>query len=420
MKWLAFAVLAVFLGSSAAVAQDDKQKLKQEILKKVEEMIKKEEEKLLKEIEKLIDEELARAKPKEPPKEPPKQAPRKGRGYLGVRPQPLTDEEREELGLKAEDGGVKIMEVLPDTAAEKAGLEVDDVILSVDGTKVEDVQALVRTLQGKGAGTKIKLVILRDGKKKELEVELGRHPDDPPEEKKEEKKEDKKEEGRNEKQRQPPVPADEEQRVREKIKEFQKRVLAENETRAAASKMSQDEIVKKLEEYAAKVFDSEEGQKLLEAIRGHIEDLGGDPDKFVTRSKEGKLRPTGKFAQDLARDLKESFLGLLGKKEPELKKPGKPFLGIQVDELTEDERAEHNLEAGVGVLVSLVKENSPAAKAGLKKGDILVKINGKSVRGEESLVRFMAQAKPGDQVELAFVRDGREQTVKVTLDERKE
>ena len=71
-----------------------------------------------------------------------------------------------------------------------------------------------------------------------------------------------------------------------------------------------------------------------------------------------------------------------------------------------------------GAMISEVRENSPAARAGLKAGDIVVEIDGKAVRGDGDLVRAMSEKKDGD-VTLTIVRDRNRQTLKVTPEESK-
>ena len=74
--------------------------------------------------------------------------------------------------------------------------------------------------------------------------------------------------------------------------------------------------------------------------------------------------------------------------------------------------AEHFGVSG-GVLVDQVRENSPAAKAGLKAGDIIVEVDGKEVNGNIDIARAIAAKKSGD-VELTIVRDRNRQTIRIT------
>ncbi len=91
-------------------------------------------------------------------------------------------------------------------------------------------------------------------------------------------------------------------------------------------------------------------------------------------------------------------------------------IGVGIMPLTK-QLAEH---FGVenGLLVNNVRENSPAAKAGLKAGDIIVEAEGKAVRGDGDLVRAINEKKGGE-VTLTIVRNGNRQTIKVTPEERK-
>ena len=71
-----------------------------------------------------------------------------------------------------------------------------------------------------------------------------------------------------------------------------------------------------------------------------------------------------------------------------------------------------------GALVNTVRENSPAAKAGLKAGDIIVEIDGKAVKGELDVIRALGEKKEGD-VAVTYVRDRNRRTVTLTPEEVK-
>jgi serine protease Do len=75
-------------------------------------------------------------------------------------------------------------------------------------------------------------------------------------------------------------------------------------------------------------------------------------------------------------------------------------------------------EEGKGVLVREVTPDSPAAKACLKKGDRVVKVNVGEVRDIKNFSRDIASHKPGDKLRIGILRDGKEQTLTVTLGER--
>ena len=79
------------------------------------------------------------------------------------------------------------------------------------------------------------------------------------------------------------------------------------------------------------------------------------------------------------------------------------------------ERREYGAE-GDGVVVSGVLEGRPAAKAGLKEGDRIVELAGKTVKNLEGYMALMAGHKGGDVFDIGILRDGKKLTLKVTLE----
>lgn len=91
-------------------------------------------------------------------------------------------------------------------------------------------------------------------------------------------------------------------------------------------------------------------------------------------------------------------------------------IGIGVSPLTKQLADHFGVEGGA--LVNNVRENSPAAKAGIKAGDIIVEADGKAVKGDFDIVRSITEKKEGA-VTLTIVRDRNRQTVSVTPEEVK-
>ena len=91
-------------------------------------------------------------------------------------------------------------------------------------------------------------------------------------------------------------------------------------------------------------------------------------------------------------------------------------IGIGITPLSKQLAAHFGVESGV--MIDDVRENSPAAKAGLKAGDIITEIEGKAVRGDGDLIRAIGEKKEGD-ISLTIVRSGNRHTVKVTPEESK-
>jgi len=96
------------------------------------------------------------------------------RGYLGIvmHPEKITTELAEVFGLE-DNKGVLITEVVPDSPADKAGLKRRDIIVALDGKTVEDWQSFRNHVALLEPGTKVTLSVFRDGKEKEIKVEIG-------------------------------------------------------------------------------------------------------------------------------------------------------------------------------------------------------------------------------------------------------
>lgn len=114
----------------------------------------------------------------------------------------------------------------------------------------------------------------------------------------------------------------------------------------------------------------------------------------------------------------------------QVKKTGKitrPYLGVRYIPITKEIAKLNDLPVDFGALVASgdtrgetgVLPNSPAAKAGIKEGDIITHIRGDRIDENHSLARLLSNYNVGDEVELTVVRDGREFKVKIKLEELK-
>ncbi|MBN2807878.1 MAG: DegQ family serine endoprotease [Deltaproteobacteria bacterium] len=93
------------------------------------------------------------------------------RGRLGVHIQEVTSELAASFGLKEKQGAV-VSEVIEDSPAARSGLQVGDIIMAVDGDKVEEMRRLPGMVAAKKPGTKVTLDVLRMGKMLQVEVVL--------------------------------------------------------------------------------------------------------------------------------------------------------------------------------------------------------------------------------------------------------
>lgn len=82
------------------------------------------------------------------------------------------------------------------------------------------------------------------------------------------------------------------------------------------------------------------------------------------------------------------------------------FLGVMPADLTPYEKQQRHLD--VGAICRQVQENTPAARAGLKTGDVILDIAGTPIRGHQDLLNAMLDLKPGTKVKVKYSRDGKE------------
>ena len=93
------------------------------------------------------------------------------------------------------------------------------------------------------------------------------------------------------------------------------------------------------------------------------------------------------------------------------------YLGVHIQDFSPELAKSFNFNQSGGVLIGDVSANTPAANAGLKKGDVVVKLNGQAVSESNDLRNTISQMAPGTQVKLDIWRDGKVQPYTVTLGE---
>ena len=100
--------------------------------------------------------------------------------------------------------------------------------------------------------------------------------------------------------------------------------------------------------------------------------------------------------------------------------PGKPsaYLGVELGSVEPALATQLGLEDESGALVSMVVDDSPAAKAGLKQHDIIAKLDGKTVRDAADLSVRIGKHKKGDKVTLTVIRGGKPIEIEATLSEK--
>lgn len=97
------------------------------------------------------------------------------RGFIGVSIVPMTEDYARQLGLDSVRGAF-IGDVLKGSPADKGGIRVGDVILEIDGKKIEDYRDLIRIVGQADVGERLKVAVWREGKRKNLTVVVGERP----------------------------------------------------------------------------------------------------------------------------------------------------------------------------------------------------------------------------------------------------
>jgi serine protease Do len=95
------------------------------------------------------------------------------------------------------------------------------------------------------------------------------------------------------------------------------------------------------------------------------------------------------------------------------------YLGVNLAEIDSNRAKELKLKEDYGVEITRVEENSPAEKAGIKPGDVVLEYNGQRVEGMEQFGRMVRETPAGREVKLTISRSGAMQTVAAVLSSRK-
>jgi 2-alkenal reductase len=95
----------------------------------------------------------------------------------------------------------------------------------------------------------------------------------------------------------------------------------------------------------------------------------------------------------------------------------RPYMGINFQPITPDIASAYHLPVQWGAYVTSVAASSPAHQAGIQTGDIITSIGSVTLDGTHSFINTLFTFKPGDQVTIEFMRNGKSQQVQMTLGE---
>jgi len=212
-----------------------------------------------------------------------------GKGFLGVRVEKMSIDDRDEFGVKS---GVLVVKVLKDTSAEKAGLKKYDVIRFFNSVKIHRPEDLTEEVRKSKPGSRVKLLIVRDGKEKGIKVTLGK----------------------------------------------------------------------------------------LDKMGYGFKDFG-----------ENIIRSFGRGA----------------------------FLGVRLQSLDNDLASYFGIKKDGGALVIKSDKGSPAEKAGIKSGDVIIMVDKEKIRNGDDLLKTIKKYKPGNKVKLTILRHKKRISLIAVLDKGK-
>jgi S1-C subfamily serine protease len=104
--------------------------------------------------------------------------------------------------------------------------------------------------------------------------------------------------------------------------------------------------------------------------------------------------------------------------QPQSSQASSSYLGVKLQALTPGLRKAFEVAEGTGALVAEVYAGSPADKAGLRAGDVIVKMDRRTIHDSEDVQRVVDYFDPGEPVKVEIIRDRKNQTLTVELGER--
>ena len=225
-------------------------------------------------------------------------------GYLGVYPQTIDEDLQEAFNLDV-DYGVVIRSVVDDSPAEEAGLKKGDILLKFNNRKLRDADDLYKYVDRADSGDDVELLVIREGKEKEIAVTLG--------------------------------------------------------------------------------------------IRDDFEDK---KEIFIKKGRAPKSYTKAfQFYHDELADT---------------------YIGVTLENLNDQLGSYFGVEDGEGALITEVLEDSPAEKAGIKAGDVIVSVGGEDIEELSDVQETVGDADEGDELKFTIIRDKSKMDVAITVDEAPE
>ncbi len=207
----------------------------------------------------------------------------------------------------------------------------------------------------------------------------------------------------------------------EAFKELEKEIKKLFEDKEALKELGR-EVEKALKEFE-KLFGGGEEEKKPEKKEDVEPPEGDELDREIDRmldllkkrfGEKDKEESEQEEVKKKVKKLLDEEFGKPREEEVETPRGGPPYVGVRVSEASDALRYQLNLEGGL--LVEEVKTNSPADKAGLRAGDVIVAVSGKSTASFDDFAGMLEGKKPGDKLKMTVVARGRKIQVVLKLE----
>jgi membrane-associated protease RseP (regulator of RpoE activity) len=156
----------------------------------------------------------------------------------------------------------------------------------------------------------------------------------------------------------------------------------------------------------AQPHDDEESSDGIRVYTDDDDDASGDRDVIRVYSDDDDAAPGDRKTIRVYRHGDEETASTGG------------FLGVRVQDITRELQKAKELPNTEGALISRVESDSPAARAGIKKGDVVLEVDHHQIAESSDLIRRIRDLEPGAKVPVVVFRDGMRKTLTVTLGKR--
>lgn len=178
-------------------------------------------------------------------------------------------------------------------------------------------------------------------------------------------------------------------------------ITKNGKTEEFTADLDDENSMAKIEEKLAE-YDVDGKIKIKKRVKEHKCDHEKCEEDFVWHTKKGK---------------EDKDIKIIKMHKPMIINEKAGYLGVQIQDLSEQLSEYFKVKEGNGVLVSEVVEDSPAEKAGLKAGDIITKVDDKNVANTSELTKAVRSYEPETQVNIVVVRNGKTKKLNATLGE---